>query len=556
MPSNGLLSTLRERWFGLPPARNSVRVERDIAVHMPDGVALMTDHYAPDAPGRSPTILIRTPYGRGRDAGIGRIFAALTVPPLAERGYHVVCQTTRGRFDSGGEFVPFLHDRGDGLATLEWIARQPWFDGSVGMWGPSYLGYVQWAVAAGAPPYLKALCPSVVSSNASRIIRPDGTFPLDTILRWTYFVDRFGATRSPPTLSVLWYLARMERAIARAAGHLPLREAERAATGRAVPFYREWLAHASHDDPYWKRLDHASAIGEVTAPVHLVGGWYDLFLRDLLADYAALREAGRSPYLTISPHSHIDIALFGVALREGLGWFDAHLRGDRSSLRRAPVRYYLMGAKEWREAEAWPPPARLTPYFLHGGRRLAREAPGPSAPDPYRYDPADPTPSVGGPLLSRHAGPRDNRALESRRDVLAYTTEPLAADLDVVGPVRLDLYVRSSLPHADFFGRLCDVHPDNRSINLCEGLFRVAPGRGQPQADGTLRLALDLWATANRFRRGHRIRLLVSSGAHPRYSRNLGTGEPLATGTRMAVADQRVFHDPEHPSALLLPVAP
>jgi putative CocE/NonD family hydrolase len=243
-------------------------------------------------------------------------------------------------------------------------------------------------------------------------------------------------------------------------------------------------------------------------------------------------------------------------LREGLAWFDINLKGDRDRLRQRPVRIHVMGAGEWREMDDWPPPAQETRYFLHPQARLTTEPPGAeSPPDQYRYGPSDPTLAVGGAFLGRRgAGPQDNRALEARPDVLCYTTPPLEDDMEIIGPVRLELFVQSSLAYTDFFGRLCDVGPDGRSINVCDGLFRVEPGKGEPQPDGSLRIEVDMWATAYRFRPGHRFRLQVSSGAHPRWSRNLGAGEWLATGTRMAVAQQTVYHDAGHPSALVLPI--
>jgi uncharacterized protein len=242
-------------------------------------------------------------------------------------------------------------------------------------------------------------------------------------------------------------------------------------------------------------------------------------------------------------------------LRAGLAWFDTHLRGASGRLWERPVRLFVMGADEWRELDAWPPPARERRYFLHGHGLLSPAAAAlDSPPDHYRYDPADPTPSVGGPLLSRYAGPRDNRALEARHDVLCYTTPLLEQAVEVAGAVRLELFFRSSVDHTDFFGPLCDVHPDGRSINICDGLLRVAPGAAAPQPDGSLRIMVDMWSTAHRFRAGHRIRLQVSSGAHPRWTRNLGTGEPLATGARMVAAAQTIYHDHVHPSALVLPV--
>ena len=243
-------------------------------------------------------------------------------------------------------------------------------------------------------------------------------------------------------------------------------------------------------------------------------------------------------------------------LRLGLAWFEAQLKGQGNGLARKPVRLYVMGADEWREFDAFPPPAQTTRFHLHGGGNLGPAPPArDDTPDHYTYDPADPTPAVGGALLAMQgAGRQDNAPLEARDDVLFYTTPPLAQDLEVIGPVRLELYARSSLAHTDFYGRLCDVDPSGRSANVCDGLFRVVPGNGEPQPDGSLHLEIDLWATAHRFRQGHRLRLLVASGAHPRWSRNPGSGEPLATATTLAVAQQTIYHDAAHPSALVLPV--
>ena len=249
-----------------------------------------------------------------------------------------------------------------------------------------------------------------------------------------------------------------------------------------------------------------------------------------MKDYAALHRAGRAPYLTIGPWTHVSVEGMAVAARESLIWLKAHLKGDRSQLREAPVRVFVMGANTWRDFSEWPPPGLQTRrWHLQADRGLSPATPAASEPDRYQYDPAHPTPSLGGALLTREAGPRDNRALESRPDVLTYTSAPLEKDLEVIGPVQAELFVRSSLPHTDFFARLCDVEPSGRSVNLCDGLLRLVPGQPAPKPDGTLRITLDLWPTAHRFLAGHRIRLQVSSGAHPRFARNPGTGEPLGT---------------------------
>jgi hypothetical protein len=325
-----------------------------------------------------------------------------------------------------------------------------------------------------------------------------------------------------------------------------------------VPFYQNALSSRCLDDPLWQYADLRAVPPQTTIPVHLMGGWYDFCLRELLNDYAAMKGAGRTPYLTIGPWVHADLLAQPTYLRESVRWYEAHLKGDKRRLRAQPVRIYVMGANQWREMACWPAPTHETRYYLGGQAHLSPDTPPAELPpDRYRYDPANPTPAVGGPLFMppQVGGPKDNRALEARPDVLTYTTPVLLRNVEIIGPVKLELYVQSSLEHTDFFGRLCDVYPDGRSMNVCDGLFRVTPGGGERQPDGTLKVLVDMWSTAYRFRAGHRIRLQVSSGAHPRWNRNTGSGEPPATATRLCIADQAIYHDAAHPSALILPVS-
>ncbi len=289
--------------------------------------------------------------------------------------------------------------------------------------------------------------------------------------------------------------------------------------------------------------------------MQLIAGWYDVFLPQTLADYARLRAAGRRPQLILGPWFHLDSRWMPMGLRASLAWFRAHLLGDRSGLGAAPVRVHVMGAGTWRELPDWPPPCREERWHLQPGGGLAPAAPAASEPDRYRYDPADPTPTVGGSTLLPTAGARDNREVEARADVLVYTSAPLAREVLAMGLVKAELYVTSSLEHTDFFVRLCDVHPSGRSLNVSDGLLRLAPGRGSSAAEGGARkVEIDLWSTAHCWRRGHRVRLQVSSGAHPRHARNPGSGEPLATATTLVVAEQAVHHDPARPSAIILPI--
>lgn len=569
------------RWLGLRPASHNVRIKWKLDVPMPDGTILAADLYTPrakraDRPrssnahqpdtrhpdarhpdARFPTILIRTPYGRGPTAGPSGILPSFIAHRFAERGYNVVVQDVRGRFDSQGEFEPFANEAADGLATIQWLEAQPWFNGSLGMWGQSYVGYVQWAVADGAPPSLQALVPSVSGARIATSGVRDGAFGMDTLARWILQLDAMDRQGAIDALKGYTRLlpSNQKRILERAFSHLPLLDADEEIVGSPVSYYRTWLSYADTDGPYWQAMDHSRRMADITAHVHQIGGWYDIFLRETLSDYRLMRQAGHQPYLTIGPWTHADRRCLVESLRQGLLWSDAYLKGERGILRDLPVRLYVMGGGGWRELPDWPVPAQEILYYLHENGGLSPDLPHSASPaDNYIYDPQDPTPALGGPIMSAAGGPRDNRPLEARPDVLSYTSEPFTQDVDVIGPVSLRLYLRSSRAHTDFFGRVCDVFPDGRSINLCDGLFRLEPGRGSEQADGSLLVTLDLWATANRFQRGHCLRLQVSSGAHPRWSRNLGSDEPLASGNQFFPAHQTIYHDAAHPSALILPV--
>jgi putative CocE/NonD family hydrolase len=537
-------SRLIGRLFNLPKAETyKISIERDVKVPMPDGVVLLADHFYPEK-GKPPTILIRSPYGRGN------IFGLMFGWPFAERGFQVFIQSCRGTFGSGGTLDPFHQEQADGLATVAWMKKQDWFNGELVTFGASYLGFTEWAIAKEVGSMLKAMSTWVTSAEFRTVTYPDEALWFESSFGWTGQV----MTQEGSPLGVLMGMLGGDRKMRPAYRHLPLIEVDEIVLGRPVQFWREWLKHNEPGDEWWTRSDFSGTVSEVTAPNHMGSGWYDLFLRQTLRDYLALVHAGRQPYLTIGPWAHSDLRYMGVSLREALAWFRAHLLDDRSGLREMPVRIFVMGADEWRDLPEWPPSnSRPQRWYSHPGRVLAPETPPESDPDRYRYDPADPTPGVGGATMT-HAGPMDQRAVEARPDVLVYTSAPLDRDMEVIGPVQAELFVQSSLEHTDFFARLCDVHPSGKSINICDALVRLIPGRPPRESDGTLRVNIDLYPTAYRFKRGHRVRLQVSSGAHPRWARNPGSGEPLATAQTLCVADQAVFHDPTHPSAIILPV--
>jgi putative CocE/NonD family hydrolase len=408
--------------------------------------------------------------------------------------------------------------------------------------GLSYLGYVQWAVADSLPPAVKAIVPQVTDSALSlEFLRSDG-LSLETPFVWGVLIA--GQERRGAFLRQGLQARKVQRALRT----LPLGDADVAAIGHRSSYIQDVLA-CDADHPRWAGIDHRDRVAGATVPVSSVAGWYDIFLPGQLRDFTALQEAGRPARLTVGPWTHASTDTFRALLREilefGLPW-----AGGEEPPPRAPVRLFVMGEEAWRDFPSWPP-AGYAPRRYHlqpGGALSVEPAPGEPAPDRYRYDPADPTPAAGGARMVRDTGRVDNSALEARPDVLTFTTGPLEASVEVIGEVSAEIWFRSSLPYADVFVRLCDVDPGGRSWNVCDGLVSLTG------ADAVNRAAVRLWPTAHRFGPGHRIRVQVSSGAFPRYARNPGTGEPHPTATRLLAADQEVYHDPVHPSAIVLPV--
>jgi putative CocE/NonD family hydrolase len=544
-----LASEVISRRMRLPRAHTrEVVCERDLRVPMDDGAALLADRWVArgtrDLP--QPTVLVRSPYGRGQLVGL--LFGRLP----AERGLQVVVQSVRGTFGSGGRFSPF-DERADGLATLRWIREQPWHGERIGMIGPSYMGLVQWAVAPEAGDDLTALAIQASASQFHGQAHAGGSISLETAASWLVLVAA-QESRLAPVKAV-----RALRRLPALFEELPFGQLDTRATGAEIAWFREALASPQREDAYWVARDFAAGVGKVSARVQLVGGWYDIFLPWMLEDFAALQATGRDAQLVIGPWTHVAPELMAIGMREGIGWLRADLLGDDRLLRPASVRILLTGEgtrETWRELPSWPPPGTSErPLWLAAERRLldTRPTSDPASGDRYRFDPAQPTPSLGGPVLLARDPVRDNRWLEARPDVLTYTTPQLPSAVEAIGPVRVELWVRSSSPYFDLFARVCDVDPTGASWNVCDALQRVSPGLFEPTTDGSRRVAFDLWPIGHRFAAGHRIRLQVSSGAHPRYARNPGTGEDLATATKLRPVDLEVCHGARHPSLLVLP---
>lgn len=539
--------------------------ELHVAIPMRDGTRLYANVFRPSQAGRFPTILYRTPYGKGK--AITPNFQA-----FVDHGYAVVVQDVRGRYESEGVFRLLDQEPQDGDDTLNWIARQPWSDGKIGMTGGSYLGIVQWKTALLNNPHLKAIFPWVSGDDDyfDRFYSSGGAIKLGQRLLWMSENLRLPGFR-PNFLKFIW--------------HLPLRTADMAALGRSSGMYQAALRHPSYDG-FWRKISTREQIGKIKVPVFSVGGWYDNFVESDLDAVSALRKTSGVHRILVGPWPHdmrikfpgVDFGANSVVPLRGLQfeWFDQWLKGkDTPVLSRAPVRIYVMGADRWREDHEWPPPhMRPTPYYLEskghanslrgdgvlGFRPTRREAE-----DRFTYNPRDPVPTRGGAVCCNPKvfpwGPMDQRAVESRYDVLVYTSKALQHDLEVTGPVRLVLWTSTSVRDTDFTAKLVDVFPNGEARNLADGILRLRyreslekPVLANPGQ--IYRITVNVGVTSNLFRKGHRIRLEVSSSNFPRFDRNPNTGGPLADEVRLAKATQTIYHDSEHPSYLLLPVIP
>ena len=421
-----------------------------------------------------------------------------------------------------------IHEVDDAADTVAWMRDQPWFDGRFATYGGSYLGFTQWALLVDPPPELVTAVISIGPHDFRAAVYQGGAFNLDDFLAWSNQVARQedvgfvrGALRG----------VRGERRVAQAVEEVPLVDAgERLLEGRA-PWYREWVSRRDPGDPFWRPMTLGEALERVEVPVLLQTGWQDLFLQQTLEQYARLSARGVDVALTVGPWTHVELATKGsrVVVPEVLDWLAEHLGGSGLRTRAAPVKVFVTGADQWRDLPSWPPPTQERTLHLSPGGGLGDEPAPEGSRAEFTYDPADPTPTIGGRILApRSGGYTDDRALAERRDVVAFTGPPLTAPLDVLGSPVLVVAHTSDNPHADLFARLSEVDPDGRSRNVSEGFLRLGPDT----ATGNIRLELD--AVAHRFAAGSRIRVVIAGGSHPRWERNLGTDDDPATSARMA----------------------
>jgi uncharacterized protein len=567
-------------------ATTSVAFQKSLHVRVPmrDGVHLDTNIFHPSAAGRYPTVLVRTPYGKGPDLPAG-------YSSFLDHGYAVVLQDVRGRYASEGKFDALRQEGPDGYDTLNWIAEQPWSNGRVGMIGGSYLGIAQWRVALLNNPHLKAIFPVVAGSDDyfDRFYSPGGATKLGHRLLW------FSLNMTPagvPRPKFNDYIL-----------HLPLRTADQAATHQTLSLYQTVLNHPTYDS-FWKDISVLDKIDRVHVPVFAVGGWYDNFVESDLNAFAALHNAaGKTDdkhRIMIGPWAHnmsipfsgIDLGLDSSAPIRAyqIEWFDHWLKGTpenavhsspemwhnvRSEVDEAPVHIFVMGVNRWRDEQEWPlARARYMPLYL-ASKGHANSLTGDGVlqwtlvkkkdkPDQFGYDPRYPVPTRGGAVCCDPKifpwGPMDQRPVEQRNDVLVYSSAALKQDLEVTGPIQMVLYASTTAADTDFTAKLVDVFPKGEARNLTDGILRVRYRHGLEKAElaqpGEIYpLTIDAGVTSNVFLKGHRIRVEISSSNFPRFDRNPNTGgRSIADERVLKTAQQTVYHSPPFPSHLLLPV--
>ena len=576
-----------------PKGESGYKFEKSVAVPMRDGTRLAANIWLPNDSTPAPTLLMRTPYGKDSEMGRFNLSDARTpeIGPLTEAGYAVVVQDCRGTFSSEGDFEPLANEADDGLDTVEWLRAQPWCNGDIGMFGTSYHGYNQWAIATQGVVGLKAIAPAVTSPDfyTGVFFCRGGVMARHATQVWTTVMALNAALRDGADADDV-------NALTELLVNPPLSSdpADHPALDRAAPWWRDWTDRPSRDE-YWRALSLTDRLDQVDAPAMHVAGWFDFFVTDQIEVFERMKTEGRTEaarrgqQLLIGPWDHMHVLGiypemdFGPAAgaaatgltQAHLAFFDRWVRGNHGTTETAPVRIFVMGINQWRDEPDWPlPDTTYVPYYLDsagsantaaGDGILTTEAIQREATDTFVYNPHSPVPSMGGriamPAVLSGSGPADQTAVESRDDVLVYTSAELAEPVEVTGSIALSIFVSSSARDTDFTGKLVDVHSDGRALYLADGIMRGRYRQSLSEPEDlepgqVYEITIDLGPTSNVFLAGHRIRLEVSSSSFPRFERNTNTGGNIfrEDPEKAISATNSVLHGPQYPSRLLLPI--
>jgi putative CocE/NonD family hydrolase len=537
------LFPLFARKVGLQPPRVAKVSHRTIKVPLADGVQTIAEHWTPNGVTDAPLILVRTPYGRF-------MINVLVARHLAHQGFQVLVQSSRGTDGSEGSFDdPFTCEIEDGAATVAWLREQSWYPGRFITFGDSYLGYTQLALAEAAGDDLAGCVLRVAPTSLYEMFWPSGALAFKSLFPWSLMAAK------DPRLGLRNAIVgkRQEPKVIAVGKTAPLVETYRSLSGDPIDFWEEWATHPDADDPYWKRGDLRPVLDEISCPVLVQGGWYDLFLEDSLEQYSRLTARGVPAELLLGPwsHAHMLTKALGATLSDATSWL-LEVAGVEKRKPTHPVRLIEINSGTAISSPTWPEADSTMTLHLAGAGRLLDSADDQDGSASFRYDPSDPTPAVGGATNETHAGAADNTQLEQRADVLTFTTDPLPADTHLLGAPHVDLVFGSDRSDTAVFVRLCQVTPGGKSTNLTDRLVLL---KADDKVDGVWQVSVELPPTCARIPQGDRLRLQVSSGAYPRFLRHPGTDENAFTAKEFHAAQQVVHHGPSHPSRLELRLA-
>jgi uncharacterized protein len=571
-----------------------VLLEKNVPCTMRDGTVLYSNIYRPNKEGKYPVLLTRLPYNKDLPMFSHRY---LDTNRLVENGYIVIVQDVRGRFASEGEFYPFLYESEDGYDTVEWAAQLPYSTGEVGMFGLSYYGFTQLLAAAERPPHLKAIVPAMTLSDWwSDSVERDGKFLVGSSETWaleSIAPDQIKRKYKDPKqyATMMTKLVEHYNKIEDWYLYKPIEKWPPLKELGVADFFDDYVNDRLNKE-HKERISIRNKYENINIPAYHIAGWYDNFLQSTVRNYTELAKKENSSLqkLIIGPwghgvfHSTLGERSFGmdasgdwIDQEEDLTdlhirWFDALLKGKTSSLmEEAPIKLFVMGINKWRDEYEWPlARTTYTPFYLHSGGsantrfgdgRLSVREPEKEVNDTFMYNPENPVPSTGGSNLYAGVntmGPRDQREIETREDVLVYTSEPLTEPLEVTGAIKVKLWAKTDAVDTDFTAKLIDVMPDGKAYNLTDGIVRAAYRNGDKQEetvkDEIIEYEIDLWATSNVFLPGHCIRVEISSSNFPRFDMNLNTGKTMINSVVERKASQTIYHQEEYPSHILLPV--
>lgn len=566
---------------------NQILLDKNVSCTMRDGTKLYADIYRPNKEGTFPVLLTRIPYDKDKPFYSHRY---LDTNKLVLGGYVVIVQDVRGRFNSEGEFYPLKNEAEDGYDTVEWAASLPYSTGKVGMFGLSYWGFTQLMAAIEQPPSLYAIFPSMTGNGRGN----EGPFSLassETMMLETFAPDLIKRKYKDPNEydEKIKKLAKYYNHIQEWYRYAPIKDFPPLKDLDVAEFFFDNFETSEGDKAVEKPMI-ADQYDRFQIPAYHVAGWYDILLKPTLENFSGMREkaandrAKNQQKLMIGPWAHsifksnIGERFFGIQASEDwidlkesltelhLRWFDQWLKEKNTSITdEAPVKLFVMGTNEWRDEQEWPlARTQYMPFYLHsdggantnsGNGRISWQPPADERADTYSYDPEHPVPTYGGATMfagSPAPGPLDQRQIEERDDVLVYTSDPLVESLEVTGPVTLKLWVQTEGKSTDFAAKLVDVQPDGTAYNLVDGIVRL--GSNQTIEDQVVACEVDLWSTSNVFLPGHCIRVDITSSNYPQFDPNLNTGSTMITSQESRVVEQKIYHQVEYPSHLLLPV--